>query len=109
MTILNDLRAMPPVGSGRAREIPGRHDELVGQTVYVVDNFVGTVYFVVPVEEEESPEARFVALVDAARAFEREGPDYPDSPEQAQERTDMTTALYLPQARAIEARDIREQ
>jgi hypothetical protein len=104
---MEQLRDMPAVGSGRANQVP----RTMANVIYLVGDFAGSTYVVAPVEEddEESPEGRFRALIDAARRSEDSNNDYLDSPEQAQDRAELTRALYQSQAEAISARDDRRQ
>ena len=75
--------------------------------MYTVRNYVGSTYVVPSTdnENEEDPRAILAALRKAADALD--GADYADSPKQAQERTELTRALYLLQADAIASRDER--
>jgi hypothetical protein len=107
MTIMEQLRDIPAVGSGRANQVP-RAIEMANPVVYLKVNFVGSTYVLAAVEEDEedSPEARFRILIDVARRSDGND-DYPDSPDQVQERAELTRALYQSQAEAISARDDR--
>jgi hypothetical protein len=69
---------------------------------YTVREFIGSSYIVHPRDNDEvSPADRLVALVTAAREAQLEQPDYADSPDQVQERSDLTRALYQLQVQTI--------
>ena len=112
MTIAeSDIRTMLPAAvSGRANQVPKQAEHKSGTVlVYVGRSYTGSTY-VVPsteLEKEEDAAVTLAALRDAAEALEVA--DYPDSPEHAQERTDLTRALYQLQVEAISAREDREQ
>jgi hypothetical protein len=101
MTTMEQVRAIPPAGSGTSNQVPKRSGMSVGSE-YAVPEFAGSSYIVHPREYDEVSAAdRLVALLAAAREVQLERPDYPDSPDQVQERSDLTHALYQLQVQTI--------
>jgi hypothetical protein len=87
---------------------------MVVRSEYVVGAFAGSTYVVDPRTDDEGysadedPAARLDALVDAATNQEHDRSDLADSPEQAQERTDLIEGLYKSQIEAIAEREVDE-
>ena len=52
---------------------------------------------------EPDPRGAYDRIRALAEQRKAEAPDYPDSPEQIEERRQITEALRLPQARAMQA------